>query len=103
MPRLLAVQSELCAPLAAGRFDPASAPTVATGIAIADPPRLGQVRAAVLATGGAVLTVSDGEIAAALADLGAMGIRWSPPAPSGGLPSTRVDAAGPVAVVLTGG
>ncbi len=103
MPRLLAVQSELCAPLAAGRFDPASAPTVATGIAIADPPRLGQVRAAVLATGGAVLTVSDGEIAAALADLGAMGIAVEPTGAVGWSALPRVDAAGPVAVVLTGG
>ncbi len=103
MPRLLAVQSELCAPLAGGRVDRPVPPTVATGIAITDPPRLGQVRAAVLATGGGVLTVSEAEIATALADLGAMGIAVEPTGAVGWAAVARVDAVGPIAVVLTGG
>ncbi len=71
MPRLVAVQAESCAPLA-GRpvVHPA---TAATGIAVAHPPRARQVRAAVAATGGGVLTVGEDDIAAArdrLEDLG---------------------------------
>jgi threonine synthase len=109
VPRLVAVQSELCAPLAGGRVRPEGGSTLATGIAIARPPRLGQVRAAVLASRGAVLTVSEARIATALLELAAMGIDVEPTAAVGwaALPSLEqvepVEPVGPVVVVLTGG
>jgi threonine synthase len=106
VPRLVAVQSELCAPLASGRVEQAGGSTMATGIAVARPPRLGQVRAAVLATGGCFLTVSEAEIAAALVELGAMGIDVEPTGAVGWAAQRLMEPGrpeGPVAVVLTGG
>jgi threonine synthase len=77
LPRLLAVQAANCAPLAG--LAPAG-PTAATGIAIASPPRSGAVLATLRATGGAVVTVSEDEIAAAGAGLAILGFRVEPSA-----------------------
>jgi len=71
VPSIVAVQSEACAPLA-GR--PVTGPTAATGIAIADPPRGQEVRAAVVASGGRVLTVPEAALGPARADLNAAGL-----------------------------
>jgi threonine synthase len=75
MPRLVAVQAERCAPLAG--LVP-TGPTAATGIAIGEPPRAGQVRAAVLASGGWVATVTEAEIAGAQSALTDLGIEVEP-------------------------
>jgi threonine synthase len=66
MPRIIAVQAESCAPLAG--LVPRGT-TAATGIAIARPPRLGQVRAVLSASGGGVVTVTEEQLASALDDL----------------------------------
>ncbi|MER7499789.1 pyridoxal-phosphate dependent enzyme [Nonomuraea pusilla] len=86
VPRIVAVQAERCAPLAAawaaGRPEPEPAPpalpTVAEGIAVAAPARGSRVLEAVAATGGAVVTVGEDEIAAAHAALAARGL-WVEP------------------------
>jgi threonine synthase len=74
-PAILAVQAERCAPLAGLR--PAG-PTAASGIAIADPPRAREVRAAVVASGGRVLTVSEEELEAARLALAGIGMQVEP-------------------------
>ncbi len=100
-PAIVAVQAERCAPLA-GR-EPGG-PTVAAGIAIAEPPRAEQVRAAVAASGGQVVTVGEDAIVAARAGLGRLGVRVEPTAAvgwaawAGGAGAWRP----PVVVVLTG-
>lgn len=120
-PALVAVQAELCAPLA-GAAAPSSsevassevaAPvngpggTVAAGIAIAHPPRAAQVRAAVLATGGSVVTVGEAAILAAQHELAGYG---HPVEPTGAvawaarpaLAERSAESGGPVVAVLTG-
>jgi len=66
MPAVLAVQAAGCAPLAAAfqRQDYTAAPTVAEGIAITAPPRADQILAAVRASGGTIVTVSDDAVIA---------------------------------------
>ena len=102
LPRIVAVQAERCAPLAG--LSPAQVPTAASGIAIPNPPRTGQVRAAVLASGGSVVTVSEEGLVPAQSDLAHKGVSveitsaavWA--AVREGLPPSN----GPVVVVLTG-
>lgn len=72
LPAILAVQAERCAPLAGLR---PTGPTAASGIAIAAPPRAREVRAAVVASGGRVLTVSEADLEAARLVLTGMGMR----------------------------
>lgn len=72
-PRIVAVQAERCAPLTGRPAPPGGRPSAAAGIAIAAPPRLGQVRAAVTSSGGRVVTVSEDEIAAAITQLAGLG------------------------------
>lgn len=82
-PRLVAVQAQRCAPLgAAWRGQPPAAvePTVAEGIAIAHPPRLAAMLAAVVASGGRVVEVSEEAIARARTGLAAAGIDVEPTA-----------------------
>jgi threonine synthase len=103
LPAILAVQSERCAPLAGLR---PTGPTAASGIAIAAPPRAGEVRAAVLASGGAVVTVADEELEPARRDLARMGMRVEPTAAVAwaaalNRPRLRSDT-DPTVVVLTG-
>lgn len=101
-PELVAVQAERCAPLT-GRPVADGPSTAATGIAIPDPPRAGQVRAAVMASGGRVVTVGEDAIGAARADLTDRGL---PVEPTGAVGWAAVRALparpGPVIVVLTG-
>jgi len=79
-PRLVAVQSENCAPLAQAWFQ--NLPeipsiqkkyTLAEGIAIATPIRGNQIVEAVRRSGGEFITVSDGDIKASLVRLGKQG------------------------------
>jgi threonine synthase len=76
LPRLYAVQAAACAPIyqafVAGQetVEPvAGGSTIASGIAIAHPVRGGQILAAVRASGGAVLSVTEAEIGEAYRDL----------------------------------
>lgn len=83
-PRLIAVQAEAVSPLAAAFHagagdlppaDPAAvvSPTLAEGIAISRPPRARQILAAVRASGGTFLTVSEDRVREAQRDLAARG------------------------------
>jgi threonine synthase len=81
MPRLIAVQAKNCAPLYhSWRQEPSGAaePTVAEGIAIAQPIRGAQILEAVRTSGGTFLAVSEGEIARALGDMAAQGFYIEP-------------------------
>jgi threonine synthase len=105
VPRLIAVQAERCAPLA-GRAR--RGPTAATGIAIADPPRLTQVRAAVLASGGSFRLAAEADLVPAQQDLARLGFEvsltsaavWAGLGQGAGVPAA---GGGPVVVVLSGG
>lgn len=85
-PRLIAVQSESCAPVCeafrAGGVEPPApkieSPTIASGIAIAKPIRLDQMVETLRREGGAVMTVTDAEIRAAQADLARRGLYVEP-------------------------
>ncbi|HEV2783040.1 MAG TPA: threonine synthase [Actinophytocola sp.] len=85
MPTIVGVQAAECAPLAGAIHADApdavrvrSEPTIAEGIAIAAPARGAQILAAVRATGGTIVTVTDAETAAARADLAARGFFVEP-------------------------
>jgi threonine synthase len=104
-PVIVAVQAERCAPLA-GRPAPEPGPaTAAAGIASAHPPRAPHVRAALAASGGRVLTVSEEEIHSAGRSLAAAG---HPVEPTGAVAWAAVERVGrgagpePVVAVLTG-
>jgi threonine synthase len=105
IPRIVAVQAERCAPLAG--LEPRGT-TAATGIGIAHPPRAGQVRAAVLATGGRFLVAPEDDLEPArhaLEDLGFAGVSisaasvWAALQMGRGVPESGDE---PVVVVLSG-
>jgi threonine synthase len=123
VPRLIAVQAERCAPLAAPRQPcgrsaegsaegggdgtatpgPPHGPTVAEGIAIAEPPRLEQMREVVEASGGEVRTVSEEAIATARDELARLGIDVEPTAAVAyAARHDSSDPAGSTVVALTG-
>jgi threonine synthase len=79
-PRLLAVQSAACAPLAgpALGLPPGAGETIAEGIRIRAAARAGEMTAAVRESGGHWAVVDDGEIRAAWARLGAEGLYVEP-------------------------
>jgi threonine synthase len=85
MPRLLAVQPENVGPLAAAFAADADEveprewlPTIAEGTAIARPVRDREVLAAVRASGGAIVSVSEQTIADAVLDLASIGLFVEP-------------------------
>lgn len=85
VPKLVAVQARACAPLyrayKAESDHPASVqaiPTLAEGIAIAEPVRGAQMLAAVHETGGQFLAVGEDEISAALLEVGRQGFCIEP-------------------------
>jgi threonine synthase len=85
MPALVAVQAAACSPIEAafaqrlGAVAAADAqPTVAEGIAIAAPPRGAAILAAVRATGGTIVAVTDAEVMAGRAELAAEGLFVEP-------------------------
>lgn len=112
VPRILAVQAENCAPLAAGAGDvthsdsePAQ-PTLAEGIAIASPPRAAQLIEEVRASRGRFTTVSETEISEARLALACQGIDVEPTAAAAYAAwvslGPQSDVPPPVVVILTG-
>lgn len=83
-PRIYAVQSTACAPLATATGDvPAEvvpAPSVAEGVLVARPPRGAQALAAVRASGGRFLQIGDDALGPALSRLGRAGVFAEPTA-----------------------
>jgi threonine synthase len=85
VPRIVAVQAARCAPIAwaavhPGEPAPAWQDSVAEGIALAEPPRLGQVLDAVALSGGSFVTVDDEAIEPARDALAALGVYVEPTA-----------------------
>jgi threonine synthase len=118
MTPIVAVQAELCAPIAAAfaRGDEAAAHvvnrgTVAAGVAIAAPVRGAEILTAIRNTAGSVVTVTDAEIMAAASELAGQGYDVEPTAavPAAALPQLGPARAGwadvvvPVAAAGTGG
>lgn len=87
LPKLVGVQAAACAPLAAA-FDAGNArpqgvrpkPTLAEGIAIAEPVRGPDILSAVRETGGCFVRVEEDEIADALRTIGQLGLYIEPTA-----------------------
>ena len=102
---IVAVQAERCAPLA-GLLP--TGPTAAVGIAIARPPRAGQVRAAILASGGKVTTVDEEALEAAHQELARLGMSVEPTAAVAWAAAPKAAGSwsrgrtGPTVVVLSG-
>jgi threonine synthase len=104
VPALVAVQAERCAPLAG--LAP-SGPTAATGIAISSPPRGGQVRAAVVASAGRVVTVDEAAIGRAMSSLARVGVEVEATAATAWAGMAVLDKAGigltpPTVIVVSG-
>jgi threonine synthase len=111
LPRLIGVQADLCAPLAAAwRGEPAGEPasTVAEGIRIAAPDRAEEILQACRQTGGEMFTVSESEIVSTLLTLGRTGLFVEPTAavaPAGALKlaaTGRLPTEGITVIPLTG-
>jgi threonine synthase len=84
-PRLIAVQAQACAPLFRAFQQTAedamgAQPTIAEGIAIAQPIRLRDMVSAIEKTNGAVMAVDDAEIVQARDEMGKMGFFIEPTA-----------------------
>jgi threonine synthase len=110
VPRLIAVQAEACAPLAAayaqGSAVPAeivAQPSLAEGIAIAAPVRGAQMLAAVKRTGGQVISVSEDEIAQSLSAWWRLGYALEPTAAAtlAGLQRYIAGGVGPREVIVS--
>lgn len=111
LPRLIGIQAEPCAPLAAKwRGEPLGEPrtTIAEGIRIAAPDRADAILAACRESGGELLTVSEHEIVSALRSLAQAGLYVEPTAaaaPAGALKlhaSGRLPAGETTVIPLTG-
>jgi threonine synthase len=114
MPRLVGVQSSACAPLAdayargeADVADVVPGATIAEGIRIARPPRSREILAAVRATRGTIVAVTDDEVRRSLRVLLAGGLFVEPTSAAAHAGVARlVDADGvggdPIAIALTG-
>lgn len=101
VPQLVAVQSDRFAALAG--VAPSGGPTVASGIAIPRPARIEQVRAALMASGGRVVSVADESIEAAGRTLARTGLVVEPTAASSWAGFEASEALPrPVVVVLSG-
>jgi threonine synthase len=97
LPRLIGIQAEPCAPLAAawnGRPAAAPGPTIAEGIRIAAPDRAGAILEACRQSDGDLLTVSETEIVSALRCLGRSGLYVEPTAAVAPAGALKLAAAG---------
>jgi threonine synthase len=102
VPRLIGVQAAACSPVAAAwsGHDPATGvhgPTIAEGIAIAQPRRLSEI----VATAAEMITVTDDQITAARADLAHHGL-WAEPTAAVAYAGSKTRPPTPRVVVLTG-
>lgn len=115
IPRIFAAQAANCAAFAAAwdrgidEWTPFEvSPTVADGIASMHPVRMKEVLGAIRASGGAVIAVSESEIATALRGLCAKGLFVEPTCATAAAACTRIRDAGllasdsPAVMVLTG-
>lgn len=111
MPRIFAVQPENCGPIAADFLGVAQAPaqpTVAEGTAIAQPIRLPEIVAALRASNGGAVRLTEGEIIDATMMLAGMGHYVEPTAAQPAAAFAKLLAAGTIApgettvLVLTG-
>jgi threonine synthase len=113
-PRLYGVQAANCAPLyaafqgATGASHVTTGSTIAEGIASSKPTRTREVVAAVRASGGAIVAVSEEEIVAALSALARRGLYVEPTSAAAAAGLTRLLADGTIrdgettVLVLTG-
>jgi threonine synthase len=110
MPRLVGVQAAACAPLATAYANGvtvpaavATSPTLAEGIAIAEPVRGSQILEAVRASGGTILAVSEVEIVSALRHMHRRGFYIEPTAAAtiAGLRRYLAESAGDGVIVST--
>lgn len=106
IPRLIGVQAENCAPLAAmerGATASTPTPTMAEGIAVAKPVRARQILAAIAETSGCLVTVSEEEVRAALREALSQGLCIEPTS-AAALAAIRHDATqyDDILVVVTG-
>jgi threonine synthase len=110
LPRLVGVQATACAPLARAFRDGTDdsrpvepGPTIAEGIRIARPPRSREILAAIRASRGAIVDVSDEDIVASLRQLFAEGLFVEPTSAAAHAGLAKVATAGETVVVaLTG-
>ena len=109
LPRLIAVQAACCAPLfeawQRGAEQPGATeaqPTVAEGIAIANPPRGAQCLEAIRRTDGFVVAVSEAQIVAAWREVADRGLLIEPTAAAALAGWVASDLGGDVVVPLTG-
>lgn len=109
---IIGVQAAKCAPVAAAfaaandHVDPViDDGTIASGIAIAAPVRGDEVLAAVRATGGGFVTVTDDEILLAVAALAGNGLRVEPTAaaPTAAVAAGKADTDGEVVLPVSAG
>lgn len=111
LPRLYAAQPEACGPIARAALGLPAAPprpTIAEGTAIAQPIRLPECMAALRASGGGAVLLSEEEIAAATRDLAGRGFYVEPTCAQAAAAFAKLRAAGAIGpaetavVVLTG-
>ena len=108
MPALFAVQHRSSAPLWTARhgeapdLEPDDIPSLADGIAISEPVRQRSLLDALSATGGDVVTVGNGEIAAASLRLASQGLWVEPTAAAGLAGHAAAEGDADAVVVLTG-
>lgn len=111
MPKLWAAQPEHCGPIAAAALGIISGPilpTIAEGTSIATPIRLREVVAALAASGGGGVLISEAEIAEAMLDLAGIGIYVEPTCAQASAAYSKLLASGLIApddltvLVLTG-
>ena len=94
-PRLHAAQARECAPLVAGAGISTGGKTIASGIAVAAPERLDQVRSAISNSGGTVKLVTDNQIRRACSELARFeGIYLEPTAAAGFAAAAELARAG---------
>ena len=78
LPKIVAVQSELCAPLQNDWDSDVNLHTIAEGISIASPPRLDEMRLEISRNGVEVRTVTDNQIADSVSSAAADGLYLEP-------------------------
>ncbi len=100
-PKLIAVQSERCAPIAAPE-DPGDGKTIADGCAILAPPAAGEIRQAIAASGGSAIAVTEEEIDRAWKAAWTHGFPIEPTSALAFAGYERMPATGPCAIIATG-